>query len=91
MADKKKAYQRFVELTRQATAPMASEAERDPGSINLGRRSRDSAIGSAPAEGPLIRLTPELRRALEQRAATDNTTPSEIVHEALRRYLEIAR
>ena len=90
MADKKKAYQRFVDLTRQATNPMAAEAE-DPGSVDLGRRSGDSVVGFAPAEAHPIRLSPELRRALEQRAVADNTTPSEIVHEALRRYLDIAR
>ncbi len=90
MADKKKAYRRFVELTRQATDPMAAEVE-DPGSVDLGRHSGASVVGFAPAEAPPIRLSPELRRALEQRAVADNTTPSDIVHEALRRYLDIAR
>jgi hypothetical protein len=33
MAEKKKAYRRFQDLTRQATAPMAAEAE-------MGRRKR---------------------------------------------------
>ena len=70
---KKKAYRRFQELTRQATAPMAAEAEQDR------------------AEALQIRLSPEVRRALEQQAAADNTTPSEIVEEALRGWLEIPR
>jgi hypothetical protein len=75
MAEKKKAYRRFQDLTRQATAPMAAEAE----------------MGSPPAETLPIRLSPDVRRALEQQAAADNTTPSEIVQEALRRYLEVPR
>lgn len=82
MAEKKKAYRRFEELTRQATAPMADEAEQDRGSMS---------IGSPPAEALAIRLSPEVRRALEEQAAADHSTPSEIVQEALRRYLEIPR
>ena len=78
MAEKKKAYQRFEELTRQATAPIAAEDE-------------GTGTGSPPAEALPIRLSPEVRRALERQAAADNTTPSEIVEEALRRYLEIPR
>jgi hypothetical protein len=71
MAKKKKAYRRFQDLTRQATAPMGAEAEED--------------------WGLMIRLSPDVGRALEQQAAADNTTPSEIVQEALRGYLEIPR
>jgi hypothetical protein len=77
MAERKKAYQRFGELIKQETAPTPAEAERD----------RDP-IGSPPTDAIQIRLVPELRRALEQRAAAEGTTPSEIVQEALRRYLE---
>ncbi len=76
MAEKKKAYQRFGELTRQATAPTAQE---------------DTGPVSAPTEALSIRLSPEVRRALEERADADNTTPSEIVEEVLRRYLKISR
>jgi ribbon-helix-helix CopG family protein len=35
-----------------------------------------------------IRLSPEVRRALEQHAAAEGATPSDIVQEALRRYLQ---
>ena len=78
MAAKKKAYRRFEELTKQATAPTGQE---------------DTAAGSvsAPTEAVSIRLSPEVRRALEERADADNTTPSEIVEEILRRYLKISR
>ena len=76
MAEKKKAYQRFGDLTKQAMAPTPQEG-----------------TGPVPApEEPLsIRLSPKVRRALEEQAAADNTTPSEIVEEALRRYLKAPR
>lgn len=72
MAEKKKAYRRFEELTRRAMEPTSVDAE--PESM-------------APAEPLPISLSPEVRRALEQHAAAKHTTPSEIVEQALRRYL----
>jgi hypothetical protein len=70
MADKKKAYQRFRELTHQATATTPAQAE------------------SPPPEALPIWLSPDVRRALEQHAAAEGTTVSEVVQAALRRYLE---
>jgi hypothetical protein len=67
--ERKRAYRRFQELTKQAMAPIL------PG------RSGE------PAEAISIRLSPEVRRALEERAAAEGTTPSEIVQDALRRHL----
>jgi regulator of protease activity HflC (stomatin/prohibitin superfamily) len=79
MAEKrKKAYQRFAELTGQATAPIPAEADA-------------AGIEHSSAEAITIRLRPEVRRALVRRVNADNTTPSEIIEEALRRYLEIPR
>jgi hypothetical protein len=80
MAEKKKAYQRFEELIKQ-TAPKPAEAEREGG----------TGLGSPPADALPIWLSPEVRRALEQQAAVEGTTPSEIVQRALRRYLESPR
>jgi len=81
MADKKKAYRRFEQLTRRAMTPTAAENEPDPGTANPWM--------AAP---PLpIRLSPEVRQALEQRVAASAATPSEIVEDALRRYLEMGR
>jgi hypothetical protein len=91
MAEKKKAYRRFEELTRQATAPKPAEAEGDRGLMNPRDRSGGTGMGSPPAEALPIWLSPEVRRALEQHAAAEGTTPSEIVQEALRRYLERPR
>ena len=78
MAEKKKAYKRFEELTKQAMAP-AAEAGHAPG----------TGTESLQAEALSIRLSPEVRQALEERAVADNTTPSEIVQAALRRYLQL--
>jgi uncharacterized membrane protein YphA (DoxX/SURF4 family) len=52
-------------------------------------RSRLS-LASSPASLESVRLDPELRSELLQRARSDQTTPSEIIHEALRRFLRAA-
>ena len=46
------------------------------------------AMGSGPADALPVRLDPELRRAVDERAAAEHTTSSEVVREALRRYLK---
>lgn len=53
------------------------------------KRGRPS-LGSAPATVESVRLDPELRRGLAERARTDGTTTSEIIREALRRFLDAA-
>ena len=45
------------------------------------------ALGSSPASVESVRLDPELRQQLLERASSDETTPSEIIREALRRFL----
>jgi uncharacterized protein (DUF4415 family) len=47
-------------------------------------------IGNAPSSVESVRLDPGLRRELLKRAQADGTTPSELIREALRRYLEAA-
>ncbi|MBW3626171.1 MAG: ribbon-helix-helix domain-containing protein [Actinobacteria bacterium] len=51
---------------------------------------RSASDGSGPAESLPVRLDPELRRALDERAAADNTTASDVLREALRRYLKVS-
>jgi len=51
-----------------------------------GKRGRP-ALGSSPASVESVRLDPELRSELLQRAQSDGKTPSEIIREALRRFL----
>jgi Ribbon-helix-helix protein, copG family len=54
-----------------------------------GKRGRP-ALGSAPASVESVRLDPELRDRLLERAKADDTTTSEVIREALRRFLKAA-
>jgi len=54
-----------------------------------GRRGRPT-LGSAPARVESVRLDPELQRELSERAKAEGTTVSEVIREALRRYLRAA-
>ena len=47
-------------------------------------------LGTAPAEVVPVRLDPNLKQAVEARAEAEHTTTSEIIREALRRFLEVA-
>ncbi|MGI8684738.1 MAG: ribbon-helix-helix protein, CopG family [Acidimicrobiales bacterium] len=89
MADKK-SYGRSeagVELTDDVLERMANEAEAGLDLVKLRRRPGRPAMGSGPAEALPVRLDPELRKALDDRAVEEHTTASDIVREALRRYL----
>jgi hypothetical protein len=55
----------------------------------LRRRPGRPAIGSAPATVESVRLEPELRDALAQRAKRDEETPSSVIRKALRQYLKV--
>jgi len=70
---------------------LADEAEREPDLEALKRRKRGRPLlGSGPAEVVPVRLDPELKTAVEGRAASEHTSTSEIIREALRRYLGAA-
>ena len=79
-----------VELTDEVLDRMADEAEESLDVTKLRRRPGRPAMGSAPAESVPVRLEPELRRALDERAAAEDTTASEVAREALRRYLKVS-
>jgi len=79
-----------VELTDEVLERMADQAEEGLDITTLRRRPGRPAMGSAPAESFPVRLDPELRSALDDRAAADETTASQIVREALRRYLRVS-
>lgn len=53
----------------------------------LRRRAGRPLIGSGPASVESVRLDPELRRALTDRAQRDDESTSSIIRNALRRYL----
>lgn len=54
-----------------------------------GKRGRP-ALGSAAATVESVRLDPELRGELLERARSEGTTTSEIIREGLRRFLHAA-
>ena len=55
----------------------------------LRRRGGRPPIGSAAASVESVRLDPELRKALAQRAERDHETPSSVIRKALRKYLQV--
>jgi hypothetical protein len=93
MTDKKKSHGRTragVELTDEVLERMAAEAEAGLDVTKLRRRPGRPAMGSGPADALPVRLDPELRHALDDRAAAEHRTASDVVREALRRYLEVS-
>ena len=54
----------------------------------LRRRGGRPPIGSGPAAVESVRLDPELRRALAERAERDQESTSSVIRKALSRYLE---
>ena len=79
-----------VELTDEVLDRMAEEAEAGLDVTKLRRRPGRPAMGSGPADALPVRLDPELRKALDDRAAAEQTTASDIVRAALRRYLKVS-
>ena len=89
----KKSYGRSkagIELTDEALERMSEEAEAGLDIATLRRRPGRPAMGSGPADTLPVRLDPELRKALDERAAAESTTASDVVRSALRRYLKVS-
>jgi hypothetical protein len=55
----------------------------------LRRRGGRPPIGSTAATVESVRLDPELRQALTQRAERDHETTSSVIRKALRKYLQV--
>lgn len=72
-----------------ALATEVAETDYDVEVLKTRRRGRPS-MGSGPANVVPVRIDPELRAAIEARAEAEHTTPSEIIHQAIRRFLEVA-
>lgn len=70
-------------------ATEVEEANYDVEGLKTRRRGRPS-MGSGPADVVPVRIDPEMRAAIESRAETDHTTTSEIIREAIRRFLDVA-
>jgi ribbon-helix-helix CopG family protein len=80
-------------ITDNDIEKLAAEAEAgyDVETLIARRNKRGRpTIGTAPASVESVRLDPELRRELIERAQSEGTTPSELIREALRRYLHAA-
>jgi hypothetical protein len=75
-----------VEITDELIEKYVAEAEAGFDLDKLRPRGRPR-LGSAPARSFPVRLDPDLRAALDERAEHDGRPASEIVREALRRYL----
>ena len=72
-----------------ALAAEVEDAKYDVEALKARRRGRP-AMGSAPADVVTVRLAPEMRATIEARAAAEDTTTSEIIREALSRFLGVA-
>lgn len=73
----------------EALATEVEEAEYDLETLRKRRRGRPS-VGSGPADVLPVRIDPELRAAIEARAEAEHTTTSELIREAIRRFLDVA-
>lgn len=76
-----------VELTTDVLEKMAEEAKAGLDVTSLRRRPGRPSMGSGLAETLPVRLDPELRKAVDDSAAAEQTTASEVVRDAPRRYL----
>lgn len=78
-------------LTDSEIEALADEAEAgyDVDDLVARRNKRGRpTLGSAPASVESVRLDPELKDQLLSRAEQDHTSPSDVIREALRRYLQ---
>lgn len=70
-------------------AAEVEETEYDVEELKTRRRGRP-AMGSGPADVVPVRIDPELKAAIEARAQADHTSTSEIIRQAIRRFLDVA-
>ena len=71
-------------------ATEVAETEYDVEELKTRRRRGRPPMGSGPAEVVPVRIDPELRAAIEARAEIDHTTASDVIREAIRRFLDVA-
>jgi len=73
----------------ETLATEVAEKDYDVGVLKTRRRGRPP-MGSGPADVIPVRIDPELLAAIESRAEADDATTSEIIREAIRRFLDVA-
>jgi Ribbon-helix-helix protein, copG family len=75
-----------VPVTEKLIDELSADAERGYEPEKLRKRGRPP-LGAGPSEIVPVRLDPELRRALQEHAADEETTQSDLVRRALRTFL----
>jgi hypothetical protein len=78
-----------VPITDKLIEKLAAKAEAGY-DVEETLRRHGPAMGSAAASVESVRLEPELREALAQRAEHDHETTSSVIRKALREYLKVA-
>ena len=76
-------------LELDALAAEVETTEYDVEALKARRKGRPS-MGTAPAQVVSVRIDPELKAAVDAKAKSQQTTTSEMIREALRRYLDVA-
>lgn len=92
-AEKKKTYRTKSgrQLTDGDIEALATEVEQTDYDVTELKARRERPLpGSAPAEVVPVRLDPEFRKGVEERAETEASTTSEVILRALRAYLDVA-
>ena len=79
-----------VPITDELVAELAEKAQAGYDVDEMRRRGGRPPIGSAAASVESVRLDPEPREALAQRARRDHETTSSVIRKALRKYLGVA-
>ena len=77
----------LTEADLDAIAEEVETCDYDIAALRKRRRGRPT-MGSGPADVVPVRIDPELRAAVTARAESDGTTTSEVIREALRRFLD---
>jgi CRISPR-associated endonuclease/helicase Cas3 len=77
-----------VEITDELIEQYVAEAEQGYDLDTLTVRRGRPRLGRAPATTFAVRLDPDLRTALDERAKNDGVSGAEVVREALRRFLD---
>lgn len=73
-----------------AIAAEVESTDYDVETLKQQRKPGRPAMGSGPAEVVPVRIDPELRAAIEERAEAESTTTSAVIREALRKFLDVA-
>ncbi len=79
------------DLTDEEIVALADELATTDFDVDVLRRRRRGRppMGSGPAAVVPVRLDPELRRAVEERAGLDQTSTSDVIRRALKDYLHV--